>query len=157
MWRPGPTGARLARSGEAALIQPTCPQLESGLDRRRSSSRGNGEPDAKPTRIASDERFAGRRLSLGERPQRCIGYHDPETGKHYVFLTNNTRLAGGIIAAIYKDRWQIELFFKWIKQKQPIPRLLQLNLFERRDLMALLSDDPPEPTASPLQTRLLFA
>lgn len=74
-----------------------------------------------------------------------------------MFLTNNTRLAGGIIAAIYKDRWQIELFFKWIKQKQPIPRLLQLNLFERRDLMALLSDDPPEPTASPLQTRLLFA
>ena len=40
---------------------------------------------------------------------------------------------------------------------QQILRLLQLNLFERRDLMALLRGDPPEPTASPLQTRLRFA
>ncbi len=42
---------------------------------------------------------------------RRIGYRDPETGKHYVFLTNNFKLAAKTIADIYKARWQIELFF----------------------------------------------
>ena len=115
---------------------------------------------------------------------RRIGYRDPETGKHYIFLTNNFKLAAKTIADIYKARWQVELFFKWIKQNlkiksfigtsknavmtqiwialcvylllaflkfqsklkktmQQILRLLQLNLFEKRDLMALLRDDPP--------------
>lgn len=115
---------------------------------------------------------------------RRIGFRDPETGKHYVFLTNNFKLAAKTIADIYKARWQVELFFKWIKQNlkiksfigtsknavmtqiwialcvylllafikfqsklkksmQQILRLLQLNLFEKRDLMALLRDDPP--------------
>ena len=114
---------------------------------------------------------------------RRIGYRDPETGKHYVFLTNNFKLAARTIADIYKARWQVELFFKWIKQNlkiksfigtsknavmtqiwialcvylllafiklqsklkksmQQILRLLQLNLFEKRDLMALLRGDP---------------
>jgi len=114
---------------------------------------------------------------------RRIGYRDPETGKHYVFLTNNFKLAAKTIADIYKARWQVELFFKWIKQNlkiktfigtsknavmtqiwialcvylllaylkfqsklkksmQQILRLLQLNLFEKRDLMALLRGDP---------------
>jgi len=112
-----------------------------------------------------------------------IGYRDPETGKHYVFLTNNFKLAGKTIANIYKSRWQVELFFKWIKQNlktktfvgtsknavmtqiwialcvylllafikfqlklhkslQQVLRLLQLNLFEKRDLMALLRGVP---------------
>ena len=51
---------------------------------------------------------------------RRIGYKDPDTGKQYYFLTNNTRLAAQTIADIYKDRWQIELFFKWIKQNLKI-------------------------------------
>lgn len=51
---------------------------------------------------------------------RRIGYRDPETGKHYVFLSNNFLLAASTIAAIYKSRWQIELFFKWIKQNLKI-------------------------------------
>ena len=115
---------------------------------------------------------------------RRIGYRDPETGKHYIFLTNNFKLAAKTIADIYKARWQVELFFKWIKQNlkiksfigtsknavmtqiwialcvylllafikfqsklskslQQILRLLQLNLFEKRDLMALLRGEPP--------------
>lgn len=115
---------------------------------------------------------------------RRIGYRDPESGKHYVFLTNNFRLAAKTIADIYKARWQVELFFKWIKQNlkiksfvgtsknavmtqiwialcmyllltflkfqskltksmQQILRLLHLNLFEKRDMMALLRGDPP--------------
>ncbi len=114
---------------------------------------------------------------------RRIGYRDPETSKHYVFLTNNFKLAAKTIAQIYKARWDIELFFKWIKQNlkiksfvgtsknavmtqiwialcvylllayikfqskirksaQQILRLLQMNLFEKRDLMALLRGDP---------------
>ena len=47
---------------------------------------------------------------------RRIGYRDPETGRHYVFLTTNFALAARTIADIYKARWQVELFFKWIKQ-----------------------------------------
>jgi putative transposase len=114
---------------------------------------------------------------------RRIGYQDKETGKHYIFLTNNFKLSAKTIADIYKARWQVELFFKWIKQNlkiktfvgtsknavmtqiwiavcvylllafikfqskmkksmQQILRLLQLNLFEKRDLMALLRGDP---------------
>lgn len=114
---------------------------------------------------------------------RRIGYKDVTTGKHYVFLTNNFKLSARTIADIYKSRWQVELFFKWIKQNlkiksfvgtsknavmtqiwialcaylmlafikyhskigktmQQILRILQLNLFEKRDLMALLRGDP---------------
>jgi IS4 transposase len=47
---------------------------------------------------------------------RRVGYRDPETGKHYEFLTNHFRLAPKTIADIYKDRWQIEIFFREIKQ-----------------------------------------
>ncbi len=46
---------------------------------------------------------------------RRIKYKDIETGKIYTFLTNNFELDALIIAALYKQRWQIELFFKWIK------------------------------------------
>ncbi len=49
-----------------------------------------------------------------------IGYQDPKTGKHYMFLTNNFKLAAKTIADIYKARWQVELFFKWIKQNLKI-------------------------------------
>ena len=116
---------------------------------------------------------------------RRIGCRDSLTGKHYVFLTNQFKLSATTIAAIYKERWQIELFFKWIKQNlkiksfignsrnavltqiwvvmcvylilafiklrsklskslQQMVRLLQMNLFEKRDLMALLRGDPPD-------------
>jgi hypothetical protein len=47
---------------------------------------------------------------------RRIKYQDEETGKIYVFLTNNFELSALLIAQLYKERWKIELFFKWIKQ-----------------------------------------
>lgn len=47
---------------------------------------------------------------------RRIRYHDAKTGKHLSFLTNNFALPPLTIASIYRCRWQIELFFKWIKQ-----------------------------------------
>jgi putative transposase len=55
---------------------------------------------------------------------RRVGYKDPDTGKHYFFLTNNFHLAAKTIADIYKDRWQIELFFKWLKQNLKIKTFL---------------------------------
>jgi len=47
---------------------------------------------------------------------RRIKYYDAETKKYYVYLTNNFKVDAKIIADLYKQRWQIELFFKWIKQ-----------------------------------------
>ncbi|MEX2488512.1 MAG: IS4 family transposase [Pseudomonadales bacterium] len=55
---------------------------------------------------------------------RCIRFKDPETGKTLVFLTNNTVLPALTIAALYKSRWQVELFFKWIKQHLRIKKFL---------------------------------
>lgn len=55
---------------------------------------------------------------------RRIGVLDPETGNYFEFLTNNFTLAASTIAQIYKGRWQIEVFFKWIKQNLKIKTFL---------------------------------
>jgi hypothetical protein len=47
---------------------------------------------------------------------RRIKYRDPKTGKTLTFLTNDFELPALLIAALYKQRWQVELFFKWVKQ-----------------------------------------
>ncbi len=49
-------------------------------------------------------------------PLRRIRFVDPDTGKKLVFLTNHLEVPAEIVAALYKNRWQIELFFRWIKQ-----------------------------------------
>jgi len=49
-------------------------------------------------------------------PLRRIGYRDPETGQVLVFLTNNFAVPALTITHLYRGRWQIELFFKWLKQ-----------------------------------------
>jgi hypothetical protein len=49
-------------------------------------------------------------------PLRRVSFSDKNTGQHLVFLTNNFTLAAATIAKLYKSRWQVELFFKWIKQ-----------------------------------------
>jgi hypothetical protein len=56
--------------------------------------------------------------SAGDYPDklRRVKYYDAETDKHLVFLTNNFLLPAITIAQLYKQRWQVELFFKWIKQ-----------------------------------------
>ena len=51
---------------------------------------------------------------------RLVRYCDPVSGEHYDYLTNHTRYAEKTIADIYKSRWDIELFFKWIKQNLKI-------------------------------------
>jgi len=111
---------------------------------------------------------------------RKIVYLDEETDITYEFLTNALDIPAATVAELYKERWQIELFFKWIKQNlkvksflgtsrnavmtqiwialcaylvlaflkfqskighsmQQMLRLLQLNLFERRDFMGLFA------------------
>jgi hypothetical protein len=49
-------------------------------------------------------------------PLRRIGYVDPERGLRLVFLTNNFLIPALTVAQLYKSRWQVELFFRWIKQ-----------------------------------------
>ena len=131
-------------------------------------------------------------------PLRRIRYMDKETGNIYVFLTNAMHLSARTVADIYKERWQIEVFFKWIKQNlkiktflgtsrnavltqiwialcvylilawikfnhrlkfslQQMLRLLQLNLFERRDLLKLLRGDPDKTTNYTTQLSLAIS
>lgn len=139
--------------------------------------------------------ITGTKAKTCRVPLRRIGYRDAETGREYFFLTNNFHLAAKTIADIYKSRWQIELFFKCIKQNlkiktfigtsrnavltqiwvamctylllswlkfanqidlslQKMVRLLQLNLFDRRSLIALLKDEPDDPPEMSLRIQL---
>jgi len=140
--------------------------------------------------------LTGTQLKKKSVPRlRRVGYRDPQTGKHYVFLTNHFGLSAKTIADIYKDRWQVELFFKAIKQnlkihafvgnsfnavlsqiwialcayllltylkfqsktgwtEQRIMRLLQANLFSKKDLMALIKPTLPPDKDGPPQMAL---
>ena len=51
---------------------------------------------------------------------RDSSYRDPESGKAFIFLTNNFDLPPLTIAQLYKSRWRVELFFKWVKQNLKI-------------------------------------
>jgi putative transposase len=65
--------------------------------------------------------LTGKGASIyGDRPLRRISYRDPKTRQLLVFLTNSQDLAARTIAGLYKERWQVELFFKWIKQNLKI-------------------------------------
>lgn len=83
-------------------------------------------PVSKTRGLTSDQtiKIKGLKAQDCPIPLRRIGYKDPATGKRYVFLTNNFSLAAKTIADIYKARWQIELFFKWIKQNLKIKTFL---------------------------------
>lgn len=136
-----------------------------------------------------------REIRLGKLPEtfRLVTYRDAETDITYQFVTNALDMPAQTVADLYKERWQIELFFKWIKQNlkvksflgtslnavktqlwialcaylvlsflkfqskiagslQRMLRILQLNLFERRDLMELFQ---PTPGPKQLQNRQL--
>jgi len=73
----------------------------------------------KPTGLRSDQTIvlAGPKSSrLYPDPLRRIAFYDVEHQRRLVFLTNNFVLPALTIAQLYKSRWQVELFFKWIKQ-----------------------------------------
>ncbi|MBA3756422.1 MAG: IS4 family transposase [Nitrosomonas sp.] len=83
----------------------------------------NRRPVLKNKGLTSDQTI---RLTSIQAAKKCpsqlrrVGYRNIDTGKHYIFLTNNFKLAARTIADIYKARWQVELFFKWIKQNLKI-------------------------------------
>ena len=94
-----------------------------GMDARRVYSM----PVDRSSSIICDQRIAldGFYISQDYPEQlRRIRFKDPESGKTLVFLTNNTALPALTIAALYKSRWQVELFFKWIKQHLRIKRFI---------------------------------
>jgi len=76
-------------------------------------------PTARSTGVIADQRVALEGFyAIQDYPEhiRRIRFADPTTGQTLIFLTNNTSLPATTIAALYKNRWQVELFFKWIKQ-----------------------------------------
>ena len=84
-------------------------------------------PTDRSTGIICDQRITldGFYVSQNYPEQlRRIRFKDPKSGKTLVFLTNNTALPALTIAALYKNRWQVELFFKWIKQHLRIKRFI---------------------------------
>jgi hypothetical protein len=94
-----------------------------GMDAHRVYSM----PTDRSTGIVCDQRIAlnGFYISQDYPEQlRRIRFKDPASGKTLVFLTNNTALPALTIAALYKSRWQVELFFKWIKQHLRIKRFI---------------------------------
>jgi Transposase DDE domain len=73
--------------------------------------------------ILRDEAIELRGLKAQEKcpyPLRLIEIYDPETGEIWVLITNHHDLGATTIAAIYKDRWQIETFFRTLKQNLKI-------------------------------------
>ena len=85
------------------------------MDWRRSSS----TPVDKMTGLRSDSRImlnGDKAKKDYPQPLRRITYYDAEIRKRFVFLTNNFTLPALTIAQLYKSRWRVELFFKWIKQ-----------------------------------------
>jgi len=90
-------------------------RAKSNIDCRWASSR----PVDRATGLRADQTvyLQGTQAALDYPGSlRRVSYYDVETHKHLVFLTNNFILPALTIAQIYKRRWQIELFFKWIKQ-----------------------------------------
>jgi len=79
----------------------------------------------KSTGLIYDQTIALTRIKANKGyPQhlRCIKFHDAEHDRDLVFLTNNFELPALTIAQLYRCRWQVELFFKWIKQHLRIKR-----------------------------------
>lgn len=96
-------------------------RAKQGMDARRVYS----SPTQRSTGVICDQRvMLNGFYSAKAYPEhlRRVRFKDPESGKTLVFLTNNTILPALTIAALYKGRWQVELFFKWIKQHLRIKR-----------------------------------
>ncbi|HKI02209.1 MAG TPA: IS4 family transposase [Thermoanaerobaculia bacterium] len=96
-------------------------RAKQGMDARRVYS----SPTQRSTGVICDQRvMLNGFYSAKAYPEhlRRVRFKDPESAKTLVFLTNNTVLPALTIAALYKGRWQVELFFKWIKQHLRIKR-----------------------------------
>lgn len=98
-------------------------RAKQGMDARRVYS----SPTQRSTGVICDQRvMLNGFYSAKAYPEhlRRVRFKDPESGETLVFLTNSTVLPPLTITALYKGRWQVELFFKWIKQHLRIKRFL---------------------------------
>jgi hypothetical protein len=84
------------------------------LDLRRCRSRPHPEPGVRSDQIVRLGGFYARRAYPDQL--RLVHYFDAGTARHLWFLTNHFRLSALAVAQLYQRRWQVELFFKWIKQ-----------------------------------------
>ncbi len=94
-------------------------RAKSSLKYRRIYS---GKVD-KPTGILCDQKgLLTGFYTAKDYPEklRRVKYYDQESERTFVFLTNNMEITSPQVALLYKNRWQIELFFKWIKQRLKI-------------------------------------
>ena len=78
---------------------------------------------------------------------RRVRYYDVETRRPFTFLTNNMEITAEQVALLYKNRWQIELFFKWIKQHLKISRstyevlqVLGISLLDKTPMIELFNN-----------------
>lgn len=113
--------ARLFALHEAQAFFVT--RAKAGMDARRRYS----APVDRNTGVICDQTIVlNGYYSSRKYPQtlRRIRYKDSESGKTLVFLTNHATLPPLTVAALYKSRWQVELFFKWIKQHLRIKHFL---------------------------------
>jgi hypothetical protein len=113
--------ARLYAMHQAGAFFVT--RAKHGMDARRVYS----SPTQRDSGVICDQRvMLNGFYSAKAYPEhlRRIRFKDPESDKTLVFLTNNTALPALTIAALYKSRWQVELFFRWIKQHLRIKRFL---------------------------------
>ena len=135
----------------------------------------------KPAGVIEDREIL---LGTSMKKYRLVVYQSPDDGHVYRFLTNAFHLSSKLVTGLYKERWQIEIFFKWIKQNLKVKtffgtsknavmtqiwialivylllsyikfkakigwsihqmlRILQLNLFERQDLLDLFRKKQP--------------
>ena len=95
--------------------------------RNMNAHRVYSAPSDKETGVMCDQTIALNGYYVSQDyPEhlRRIKFKDPASGKNLIFLTNNTTLPPLTIAALYKNRWQVELFFKWIKQHLRIKKFL---------------------------------
>ena len=100
----------LAQSGAFFIVR---------AKRNLAAARRGSRPVDKATGLRSDQTIVltGPKTSQEyPAPLRRISYVDPATEKRFVFLTNHFTLPALTVAQLYKCRWQVELFFKWIKQ-----------------------------------------
>lgn len=102
---------RITTSGAFFVIRP-----KKGVAlRRRYSKKADRATGVVSDQIVMSRGSKGHRLGYPKRLRR-IRFFDETSQRYFVYLTNNFELPAATIAALYKKRWKIELFFKWLKQ-----------------------------------------
>ena len=98
-------------------------RAKKNLDYRRTQSRYVDKTSG--LRCDQTIRLRGAKASRHyPLPLRRVGYYDADHDKRLVFLTNNFTVPAQVVAQLYKCRWQVELFFKWVKQNLRIKTFL---------------------------------